>query len=80
PKMNAHVERFNRTVSEDFIMLNRGLLRDDIHSFNLKLVDWLIWYNTKRPHQSLGMVSPLRYIVSTLTVGDCQKYWTRTTP
>ncbi len=78
PKMNAHVERFNRTVSEDFIMLNRGLLRDDIHSFNLKLVDWLIWYNTKRPHQSLGMVSPLRYIVCTLTVGDCQKYWTRT--
>lgn len=78
PKENAFIERFNRTISEDCIMLNRPLLRDDVHAFNLKLVDWLLWYNTKRPHESLGMVSPLRYIVSTLTVGDCQRYWTRT--
>lgn len=78
PKENAFVERFNRTISEDFIMLNRGLLRDDLHAFNLKMVDWLLWYNTKRPHESIGMVSPLRYIVSTLTAGECQRYWTRT--
>lgn len=78
PKMNAFIERFNRTISEDFIMLNRALLRNDIDAFNLKLADWLIWYNTIRPHESLGMLSPLRYIVSTLTVGECHKYWTRT--
>lgn len=78
PKENAFIERFNRTISEDFIMLHRGLLRDDLHAFNLKMVDWLLWYNTIRPHESLGMLSPLRYIVSTLTVGDCQRYWTRT--
>ena len=78
PKMNPFIERFNRTSWEDFIALNRALLRDDVHAFNLKLVDWLIWYNTRRPHESLGMVSPLRYIVSTLTVGECQMYWTRT--
>lgn len=76
PKMNPFIERFNRTISEDFIMLNRPLLRDDVHAFNLKLVDWLLWYNTKRPHESIGLVSPLRYIVSTLTVGECQRYWT----
>jgi transposase InsO family protein len=80
PKMNPFVERFNRTISEDFIMLNRPLLRDDVHAFNTKLVDWLLWYNTKRPHESIGMLSPLRYIVSTLTAEDCQKYWTRTVP
>lgn len=78
PKENAFIERFNRTISEDFIMVNRSLLRDDVHAFNVKLVDWLLWYNTKRPHESLGMVSPLRYIVSTLTVGECQMWWTRT--
>ena len=78
PKENAFIERFNRTISEDFIMLNRPLLRDDVHAFNLKLVDWLLWYNMVRPHESLGMVSPLRYIVSTLTVGECQMWWTRT--
>lgn len=78
PKMNPFVERFNRTSWEDFIAQHRSLLRDDVHAFNLKLADWLLWYNTRRPHESLGMVSPLRYIVSTLTVGECQKYWTRT--
>ncbi len=78
PKMNACIERFNRTVWEDFIMWNRALLRDDVDAFNLKLIDWLLWYNTERPHESLGMVSPLRYIVSTLSASECQKYWTRT--
>lgn len=78
PKENAFIERFNRTISEDFISLNRPLLRDDVHAFNLKLVDWLLWYNTKRPHASLGMVSPLRYIVSTLQAQECQMWWTRT--
>ncbi len=80
PKMNAHIERFNRTLSEDFIMLNRGLLRDDLHVFNEKLVEWLIWYNTKRPHESLGLISPLRYILSSLTAEECQRSWTRTFP
>lgn len=78
PKMNPFIERFNRTISDDFIMQNRPLLRDDVHAFNLKMVDWLIWYNTKRPHESIGLVPPLRYIVSTLTVGECQRWWTRT--
>ena len=78
PKMNCHVERFNRTVWEGFIAWNRALLRDDISAFNDKLITWLLWYNTERPHESLGMVSPLRYIVSTLSAKECQMWWTRT--
>lgn len=78
PKMNGCVERFNRTTWEDFIMWHRALLRDDITAFNEALVEWLLWYNTERPHESLGMVSPLRYITSTLSASECQKYWTRT--
>jgi len=78
PKMNAHVERFNRTLSEDFIRHHRAALRDDLARFNESLIDWLLWYNTERPHQSLGMLSPLRYIVRDLTARECQMYWTRT--
>lgn len=78
PKMNPFIERFNRTLSEDFMEGSRALLRDDVAAFNEKLVDWLLWYNTKRPHESLGMLSPLRYIVRDLTAGECQRYWTRT--
>jgi len=78
PKMNAHIERFNRTLSEDFIRHHRGVLRDDLSRFNEALIDWLLWYNTERPHQSLGMLSPLRYIVRDLTAHQCQMYWTST--
>lgn len=78
PRMNGHVERFNRTISEDFIAPNRAALRDDLPRFNDLLVDWLLWYNTERPHQSLGMLSPLRYIVRDLTARECHMWWTRT--
>ena len=78
PKMNGTVERFNRTLSEDFIQHHYPLLRDDVDQFNELLIDWLIWYNTERPHESLGMLSPLQYIVRTLTARKCQMYWTRT--
>lgn len=78
PKMNAHIERFNRTISEDFISCRRTLLRDDLNGFNQALTDWLLWYNVERPHESLGMLSPLRYIVSTLPIEECQRYWTST--
>lgn len=30
PKMNAHVERFNRTIDEEFLKHHRSLLRDDV--------------------------------------------------
>jgi transposase InsO family protein len=42
PKMNAHIERFNRTISEDFIAERLHLLAADIHRFNEQLVDWLL--------------------------------------
>ena len=78
PKMNAHIERFNRTISEDFIEERRTLLVTDIDRFNEELVDWLIWYNAERPHESLGMLSPLQYIVKSLPARECQMWWTRT--
>ena len=78
PKMNANVERFNRTLDEDFIQPNRALLRDDVQAFNEKLADWLIWYNTIRPHYSLGQISPMRYILKTLPTRECHMWWTHT--
>jgi transposase InsO family protein len=78
PKMNGHVERFNRTLSEDFIEGNRDLLRHDIAAFNRKLADWLLWYNSERPHEALGQIAPLRYICNQLTPRECQMWWTRT--
>ena len=75
PKMNAHVERFNRSLSEEFLVYHRALMRDDLEIFNQKLVDYLLWYNTKRPHASIGYISPLRYYCNQLTDRDCHMLW-----
>ena len=78
PKQNSEIERFNRTISDAFISKNLYLLAYDIDTFNQRLMDWLLWYNARRPHWSLGLVSPLGYIVSTLTARESQKCWTST--
>jgi len=78
PKMNAHVERFNRTLDEEFLCFNRTLLRDDVRTFNDTLADWLIWYNAERPHYALGQVSPLRFMMASLPAEECHMWWTDT--
>ena len=62
PTKNGHVEKFNRTIQEEFIDQNSVLL-EDTNRFNLKLIDWLLWYNTKRPHWSLDLMSPVDYLI-----------------
>jgi transposase InsO family protein len=78
PKMNAMIERFNRTIQEQYVNWNLMSLKDDLPTFNKNLIEWLLWYDTKRPHESLGLVSPLKYIVSTLPTDECHMWWTRT--
>ena len=78
PKMNAEVERFNRTLSEAFISTHRHLLAYDLEEFNRQLMDWLLWYNTRRPHWSIGLISPLRYICNKLAPKQSQMCWTST--
>jgi len=80
PKMQGEIERFNRTLSEAFISRNRHLLAYDLEEFNKKLMDWMLWYNTRRPHWSIGLISPLRYICNKLTTQESQMCWTSTCP
>ena len=60
PQSNGHLERFNRTVQEQFAYWNTDIL-DELDDFNRKLMDYLIWYNTEKPHRSIGNLPPLRY-------------------
>ena len=78
PKENAHIERFNRTLNEEFLIYHRALLRDDVSAFNEALIEWLLWYNTKRPPYALGNISPFKYIMSTLPPAECHMLWTHT--
>lgn len=61
PKDNAVLERFNRTVQEEFVSLTEADLFYTTE-FNRALTDWLIEYNFKRPHQTLDYKSPLVYL------------------
>lgn len=78
PKMNAEIERFNRTLSEAFISKNRHLLAYNLPEFNRRMMDWLIWYNTRRPHWSIGLISPLRYICNQVSAEQSHMLWTST--
>mgnify|MGYP000303569795 CR=1 FL=1 len=61
PKDNSVLERFNRTIQEEFTeMMDIGL--EDTEEFNQRLLDWLIEYNSIRPHQTLDYLTPLEYI------------------
>lgn len=63
PKMNAHIERFNRTIQEEFIDWHNGLLLN-LNRFNEELMDWLLFYNTARVHHAFGnRLSPLQYLL-----------------
>ena len=62
PKMNAHAERFNRTVQEEFLDYHEDLLWGDeanLAALNRKLAEWLLWYNGERPHEALGQQTPI---------------------
>ena len=63
PKMNAHLERFNRTIQEEFVDYHVSLLKDpDV--FNRALMDYLIFYNTERVHHAFkNKLSPIQYML-----------------
>lgn len=77
PKMNAHNERFNRTLQEQLVDYYDDLLFTDIELFNQKMADWLIDYNTIIPHHSLQMKSPVQYLIE--NHHECHMWWTNTT-
>ena len=60
PTDNPALERFNRTVQEEWLELSEiGL--DDVIEANRDLTEWLVEYNSVRPHQSLDYQTPLDY-------------------
>jgi putative transposase len=63
PQSNAHLERFNRTIQEQFVIHHTHLL-DDAGLFNRHLMPYLLWYNTEKPHRAIGNLSPLRYYLN----------------
>jgi transposase InsO family protein len=61
PKDNPMLERFNRTIQEEFVEMT-PIAVDEVTEFNNALTEWLIEYNSIRPHETLDYLTPLEYI------------------
>jgi hypothetical protein len=60
PKDNPCLEKFNHTVQREWLSFSViGL--DDINEANIDLTEWLVKYNSIRPHQALDYKTPLDY-------------------
>ena len=62
PKLNGHVERAQRTHTEEFYQLYDGDLT--MGPLNRALRRWENVYNTVRPHQSLDGATPAEYLAT----------------
>ncbi|GAC1664728.1 MAG: integrase core domain-containing protein [Candidatus Limnocylindrales bacterium] len=62
PKLHGAVERANRTHTEEFYEVTTA--EPDLSSLQAELRVWEIVYNTIRPHQALGYLTPAEYLAS----------------
>ena len=60
PKLNGGVERAHRTHTEEFYEITDSTF--EIADLSKELLEWEGIYNTVRPHQALGYLTPLKFI------------------
>ena len=60
PRLNGHVERAHRTHQEEFYDLQE--IPEALDAHNMVLRDWEDIYNSVRPHQALGYLTPNEFI------------------
>jgi len=62
PKLHGAVERANRTHAEEFYEVTTA--EPELEAFQAELLAWEATYNTIRPHQALGYLTPAEYLAS----------------
>jgi putative transposase len=62
PKLHGAVERANRTHTEEFYEVTTA--EPELEALQAELRAWETVYNTIRPHQSLGYLTPAEYLAS----------------
>ena len=54
----AYIERFNGTFRREILNAN---VFSSLKQVRQVVADWLVEYNTERPHQGLGFMTPVEY-------------------
>jgi transposase InsO family protein len=62
PKLHGAVERANRTHTEEFYEVTDA--EPELEAFQIELRAWETVYNTIRPHQALGYLTPAEYLAT----------------
>lgn len=62
PNQNAFIERFNRTLRHEVL---DAWVFTSLAEVRQMTEEWLVSYNTERPHRSLGRVPPQTYLPRT---------------
>ena len=62
PKINGCIERFNRSIQEEFINYNLHTIHNP-KTFSSNLADYLLFYNYQRVHKALDLKSPVAYLL-----------------
>jgi putative transposase len=60
PKLNGAAERAHRTHTEEFYEVTESSF--DLPELRPELLEWERVYNTVRPHQALGYLTPLKFL------------------
>jgi len=60
PELNGYVERAHRTHTEEFYEVTNSSF--DLAELRGELLQWQKIYNTVRPHQSLGYLTPFKFL------------------
>jgi hypothetical protein len=62
PKIATFIERYNRTIQDECLDYHLDELID-LRQGNELLTKWNLYYNTERRHHSLGLKSPINYLI-----------------
>ena len=73
PKLNGYVERSNRTHAEEFYEVTDSEF--EIVPLNKSLLCWELVYNTVRPHQALGYLTPHQYLMQNFSINGKEKVY-----
>ena len=73
PKLNGHVERAHRTHTEEFYEVTD--CEFEMVPLNKALVQWEKVYNTTRPHQALGYLTPHQYLMQNHSINGKEKVY-----
>ena len=60
PQLNGYVERAHRTHTEEFYEVTESSF--ELTELRAELLKWENTYNTIRPHQALGYMTPLKFL------------------